>query len=484
MDNSLFTKKRITSLFLVIASNFVTLAVGILSGFIIPKIMSISDYGLYKIYALYINYLPLFSLGFSAGIYLKYGGKNYDELNYHHFRFFTRFFLLTQLFFSLSVFVFAFLPPFYEYKLIILALSFMLLVGNLTQYFQLISQFTERYKEYSFRNFLNSLLLACAILVFFVLYINNIYVLNYKIYLAVLMSISLVLSLWYIFTYRAIVFGRIEEKPTKRDVFDIYKVGFFLSISGLIAQLMLNLDRQFVSVLFSIEDYAIYAFAYSLLSFISTFISSISTIIYPSLKRLKREQIESTYSFSIGIINIVSSILFGLFFVAKLVVNAYLTKYNDSIFYFWLIIPSVAFSSSINVVIHNYFKTIDKEMNFFFTSIIAFSIAFIANLIAFYCFKTMEAISIASIISMFIWYVLSQIVLSHSFKFKFIKNSLFILFVVAAFYLFGYISNTYVFVSILGYCLLTILLIIFFYIKEIQTILNNLKHKKTESQSF
>lgn len=53
-------------------------------------------------------------------------------------------------------------------------------------------------------------------------------------------------------------------KKYKTDTIEIYKVGMPLLIVGLVSTLILNLDRQFVSALFSKQDFARYSFAYSL----------------------------------------------------------------------------------------------------------------------------------------------------------------------------------------------------------------------------
>ena len=70
----------------VISSNIVTIASGIAVSFLLPKIISLSDYGFYKTFTLYFGYLGVLSLGVIDGIVLRYGEKDYTELDREKFR--------------------------------------------------------------------------------------------------------------------------------------------------------------------------------------------------------------------------------------------------------------------------------------------------------------------------------------------------------------------------------------------------------------
>ena len=63
-----------------------------------------------------------------------------------------------------------------------------------------------------------------------------------------------------------------------------------------VSSFILTIDRQFVSVLFDIETYASYAFAYNLLSLITTVISAISTVLYPTIKTYDEKTLFLNYN--------------------------------------------------------------------------------------------------------------------------------------------------------------------------------------------
>lgn len=80
---------------------------------------------------------------------------------------------------------------------------------------------------------------------------------------------------------------------TKGKFKKIVLSGFVLLLADMVANLILTLDRQFVSALFDINTYSIYSFAYSMLRIVILAISAIATVLYPTLKRMSVEQMKN-----------------------------------------------------------------------------------------------------------------------------------------------------------------------------------------------
>ena len=215
------TKKRTKSIIFVLFSNIISLVSGILIGFIVPKMMDLNNYGIYKIYTLYITYLPIFHFGFATGIYIKYGGCDYNELDKNRFRSYFKYLFLLQFVISLVFIVFSLIFSSNEYRFIIIMLSFLLISNNLTNYFQLISQITERYFELSIRNILLSLCNIVLIVFYFILDKFTDFQLTCYTYIISSIIINYVLTIWYIITYRNIIFGK-SEKVSAKELINIH----------------------------------------------------------------------------------------------------------------------------------------------------------------------------------------------------------------------------------------------------------------------
>ena len=90
---------------------------------------------------------------------------------------------------------------------------------------------------------------------------------------------------------------------------------------------------------------------------------------------------------------------------------------------------------------HNYYKTLGDNYRYFIRSIVVLIISAIANLIAYLCFHTTISISIASIITMIIWYVYVEQYFVLNYKYDRRKNLGYLIVMMIAFYLVTIMEN-------------------------------------------
>ena len=327
-----------------------------------------------------------------------------------------------------------------EYKYIFICLAIYLVFCNLTSYFQKISQITSRFKELSRRNFIKSAGIVITILSLSVLHYFNVTDVTYRIYLNCYIIVIVSLALWYVYTYRDITFG--PRKAQLADILYFIKIGFPLMVANLCSSLILTLDRQFVNILFNTEVYAVYAFAYNMLALVTTATSAIATVLYPKLKQLSRDKLESSYPDFVMEILIFMYFCLALYFPLNIFVSWFLPKFMGALPIFRIIFPGLAVSTVITVIMHNYYNTLGLSNKFFIKCVIAIIVSGVANYIAYYFFRTTESISIASIITLIFWYVLVESYFWKLFNVKWKKNFLYMIVMMVAFYLITMIENS------------------------------------------
>lgn len=465
----LSSKKTIASIFKVALSNLIKLLSGVLVGFLLPKIIGVTDYGYYKTFTLYATYVALFHFGFIDGIYLVYSGKSYDVLDKKAFRLFSRFFFLMETIISIILCITAFFILEGELKFIFVCLSVYLLANNITGYFQLLSQVTGRFTELSIRNIIQSVLTILSIVILWVMHKFFKYEINYYMYTIIYIFILSLLCTWYIFTYRDIVFYEREKFINhKKEIVDFFKIGFPLLIANLSSTLILTVDRQFVNILFSTETYAIYAFAYNMLSLITTALSAISTVLYPVMKQNSFQSLKSVYNKLILWVLIIVFMCLNVYFPLCWFVEWFLPKYIDSLLIFRIILPGLASSSAITIIMHNYYKMLGKNGLFFLKSIFILVVSCIANIIAYLCFKNTISISIASVIVSIIWYVIIEVYFIRNYKIPWIKNFIYMICMMILFYIITCIELLYV--SMILYLVSFVIVSLLFYYPEIKSL--------------
>ncbi len=442
--------KNVINIAKVVLSNFTLLLAGIVTSFVLPKIFSLEDYGCYKIYNLYSTYIIVLQFGIVEGIYIKYGGKDLNDIKREEFSGYFKSLLVLQSLFVILVFVFSIslLPD--NTKFIGIALAINILIVNITNLFQYLSQAIQRFTELSIRNVVKSVFMLFAVLIMFCLYKLNYFFIGYEIYIIFLTFINIILLIWYIYTYRSISIG--NGKIHISEIKNIVKVGFPLCLSNIIASLILSLDRQIVLIFFETNDYAIYSFAYSLLTLISTIVTSVAVVMFSMFKQKEEEIFLISYKKNIGYVSILVSGMGCVYFPLRLFVRHFLPLYISSIPIFRVIIPGLMISCSISIVMHNYYKVLNLNFYFFRKSIAILFLSVISNLVAYYTFGTMESISYASVIIMLIWYLITEKMLKNKYNVSSEKNFCYLLLIMFSFYICSCVEK--VILGMFGYIIL------------------------------
>ena len=451
--------KTANNFLVVMMSNITSIVAGIIVAFIVPKLLSVDDYGYYKTFTLFTGYMGLLNLGIADGIVLDYGGYNYEQLDKFSFRSFFRWFIIVHIFFC-GVMGIVGLTIKGDYGFIWVMLALNTLVINTVGYFQQISQITQRFKELSIRKILQSISSIIAAIILFLIWKKNGQP-DYKIYVLFLVMFSTILAMWYFYTYREIILGkRIADKEALPQIRHFIQIGFPLLFANICSTLILTLDSLFVNVLFNTIEYAAYAFAYNMLSLVTVATSAASTVLYPSLKRTSVENLRKNYSTLIGFMQIFVFAALVVYFPLCLFIDWYLPKYIESLVIFRIIFPGLAISSCVTVIMHNYYKVLGNNLRFFKKSIIVLLVSGLANATAYYVFRTTSSISIASIIVMMFWYIYVEHGLE-SFRWKDnYKNTFYLIGMGLSFYLITIIPNMFISggIYIIAYCILTFII--------------------------
>lgn len=439
--------KTIKDIIRVFISKFISLVSGILVAFLLPKITSVEGFGYYKTFTLYVSYIGLLHFGLSDGVYLKYGGCDYETIDVKQFRLYFRVLSFLEIFISGILLLGAVLFAPADLKFVLVTLSVYTYFHIIGSYYQQVSQTFRRFKEFSNRIIIYSIFKLLGVLLLFVLYFFSSGEVDYRYYIVFLVVTEVALCIWYLYTYRLLSFGEHNKvSNNRREIAELFKIGFPLLVTNLATTFLLNIDRQFVNLLFDKEVYATYAFAYSLLTLVTMTTSSVATVLYPNMKRDSLENLEVKFdSYS----NAISSLSFGgllLYFPLDVFIRWFLPKYSDSLPIFRIIFPGLAISSVINIILYNYYKVINRTLQFLVINIITLIMSALANGIAFLLFRNTISISIASIIVMFIWYIVSHIPLAREYKIKWGKNTVYLVIMTGLFYGISLLFN-----SIIGF---------------------------------
>lgn len=436
--NKVFLK----STFLMLCGNILSLLSGILVGFLVPKILGYEDYANYKIYSLYVNYLSILSLGIGDGIYLKFTGKELNENNINLLRLYVRFYYFQLLIIFVPAIIFGFFYFTSDLRFIFISLCFTLLSTNIVSLHQNLSLISSKFKEYTIRTIIKSVLISLLICLLFALYKFSSFKTNYKIYIIGTLLIEYILMSWYMYTYKDINFTKTKINHNLKNYilsyFHILILGLPLLLSNMAGTIFLNLDRQFVSILFDKVDYAIYAFAYNILTLITTMTSAVSLVVFPAIKNDKNFHLKNKFEPYTKYLAVFIAFSLLSYYPLVYVIEWFLPHYIQSLEIFRVVLPSVAFSTMISVLYINFYKSEKKINIYLLITLISIGVSCGLNFAAYYLTYDYLFISWASVLSIFIWYMLLSLYFVKKYDVKITKLTIFLLIAMVIFYIVSY----------------------------------------------
>lgn len=433
----------VANLLKVVISNIIVLLSGVLASFVIPKLMGVTQYGYYRIFMLYAVYASLLHFGFVDGILLHFGGLSYDNLNKKSIRSLSTFFITFEFIIGLIIILSSFLiaNPIYHY--ICLDLGIYTIAINIVTYFQYLTQavmnFSLLARMNSIQPILTIIIIVSAILCVHLRLFGQ---LTYQLYLTLYVSTFIIVMIIYVLKYHDIIFGaRIHRAEITSQIKLLFKVGFMITISYQIGALIFNLDNQYILFLFSTDTFSNYSFAYSLIQILTTIINAISTVIFPYLNRQKEDQVTKSYDINTSYMLIFIFLSLLAYYPIDLFIHYYLPNYYESLKFFRILLPGVAISNCIYSIIFNYYKVLRKIKEYLYFGIGILLTALILNYLAYLITRSAYGIAISSLLTLLLWYLVTNYYLVRVYKVKSLYNTIYIILMLSAFEIITPLNN-------------------------------------------
>jgi O-antigen/teichoic acid export membrane protein len=419
------------SLFLVLISSLITILNGVFQSLVIPKYIGVTQFGYFKLFGFYVGLVGLAHFGFNDGILLRYARYRYDDLPKKRFRTFFFWLLLTQILFAIVMgSVFGIFSSDFNKKVIYLMIAINVILINMATFFAFICQITGKFNLFSINTILQNILTIFLQLILIILD-----VFNYFPFIIVQTFVNLIILLKYVIELKDIVVGEKESiYLLKNEVIANYKKGFFVLIGNFMGLIILGLDRIFIEHSLSIEEFSYYSFAISLMGLAFTFITSVSTYLYPYIARDSGQFSAQHYQYFSFLCIIIASYSLCSFFLIKFIVFRFLQDYLKALVISGVLYPTIILRSMINIVCINFYKALQLVRDYNNNNIMAFIIALLINIIVVLWSPSLLNYSIGTLISFYLWMLFTDFYFHRKLKVKMIKNHLFIILVIISFY--------------------------------------------------
>lgn len=430
-------KKGIVYVFI---ANAINLIIGLFTGFVLPKLLSVDTYANIRLFQLYVSYVTVLHLGFSDGMYLRLGGKSIDKVDKKEIREEFKTFKIFQIIEAIIVMVICLILK----NKILLFCALVILPINIGDYLRQLYQATGLFKKYSIFTNVNTVLIF-IVNVFLLLILKTDdsikYIVGYIIvYMIYWISIEIEARK---------IFGKDKAKANIKYFVQNIRSGFLLLVGNFCNNIFTGIDRLFVQGLLGKIKFAVYSFAASIENLMNVFIMPISTVMYNYLSnRNGRDDVLKIKK----IIVLLAAIIIVVVFPAKFVIQTWIQKYNDVLNVLFILFAAQYITIMVRCVHINAYKVRKQQKKYFIIMLFIVGLSVILNIILFLMFRSIEGIAVATLITSTVWFIIGELDFKE-YRLD-LKNYIYIFSILIMFLICGQIPN-----SIIG-CITYVILVI------------------------
>lgn len=376
-----------------ILSNLLTMIVSLIMILIIPKWLNIEDYGFWQLYLFYSSYVGLLHFGWNDGIYLRYGGTEYKDLNKQLF--FSQFWIFVVFQFVVGIFLIIVTDLFVldNNKVFILVMTAIcMFLVNSKFMLTYILQATNNFKEFAQIKIVENIFFFMFVILFLIFEKNN-----YKLLITADLLGKFISLLFSLYICKDIVINKIScFFINLREILENISSGVKLMFSNLASTLIIGTVQFGIERVWSVETFGKVSLTLNISNFIMVFINAVGIVMFPLLRRTDREKLSSIYKMARIILMVPLLGVLLIYSPIKTIFSIWLPMYSESLKYMAILFPMCIYEGKMALLINTYLKTLRKEKLMLFINLVAMIIGVIFTVL---CTIILENL-ILSLISM------------------------------------------------------------------------------------
>jgi|26BtaG_2_1085354.scaffolds.fasta_scaffold01047_7 O-antigen/teichoic acid export membrane protein len=384
-------KELIKNFYYVILSNLISVFISIVVILFVPKFIGVEEYGYWQLYILYTSFVGLLHFGWNDGLYLRYGGRDYNQIDKKLFS--SQFYLLfiSQLILALVGFIVFYNLNFDTNKLYVLYMTMIcMVIVNIRYMLLFLLQATYRIKEYSIITIFDRVLYFILIIL---LLLSNTESFKYLIWVDVIGKlVSLLLAIYYCsdIVLRFTSKGKIKLSIAINEALENIRVGIKLMLSNIASKLIVGNVRLGIETIWNVAVFGKVSLMLSITTFILVFINAVSLVLFPFLRKVDENVLAKLYKSIREVLTLILLLFLFSYFPIKLFLEVWLPEYSDSLRYLLGLYPVIIFEGKMSLLINTYLKVLRKEAVLLKINLLTFIVSILTTFVSVFLFKSID----------------------------------------------------------------------------------------------
>lgn len=444
---NLKAKSFIKNMSYTISSNLISLIVSTLVVLIIPKLIGVEEYGYWQLYIFYSSYVGFLHFGWNDGIYLRFGGEEYKNLDKRLF--YSQFIelLISQILIGIlirgaSIIFIVDINRGFILKMVAIA---MILVNTRLMLFYVL-QATNRIKEYARLTMLDRIVYILLIIIFLLFGIRD-----FKLMIFADLVGKFISLFFATLSCRDIVFNRINTfYLTISETIENISVGIKLMFANIASMLIIGIVRFGIERAWDVTTFGKISLTLSISNMMMIFINAVGIIMFPILRRTNQEKLASIYSTMRDFLMVLLLGILIVYYPLKTVMVAWLPQYAESLLYMALVFPMFIYEGKMALLINTYLKTLRREKLMLRINLFSMIISLVMTYIATQLLQNLDVTILNIVILLAIRSALAESYLAKELNIKVKKDIILEVFLTLVFILTGWFVDSWMTMLLYG----------------------------------
>lgn len=428
-------------------ANIVSMIVSALIVLIVPKSISTENYGYYQLYILYIGYAGFFQFGIIDGVYLRYGGAYYSELDKP--KLYSQFCILwvLQLVEFTIISALALSLESGPRLFVLIGFAVEMILANTRGMLTYVLQATNRIKEGAVSNTIGRL-------VFFILTIIAL-ICGAKTFQTIIVSdiIGRLIALFYSsIKCKEIVFRKFcDFKWDLKETKDNVSVGFMLMLSSICSLLIMGIIRFAIENKWGVVTFGKVSLTLSISNLVVTFLNAATLVLFPALRRAGNRTLIVFYRIvKTSLIPLTYCFLVFYYPVSRLLLM-WLPKYAEGLRYMSILFPLCIYEGRMSLLNNTYLKTTSDVMQILRINVSSVIVSILLAVFSVYVLQSLELSVLSILLAVVFRCLYADFAVAKKIKLEVIKTSFMELLLMALFVILSWFVNSWF--STIGYCI-------------------------------
>ena len=329
---------------------------------LVPKILSVEEYGYWQLFIFYASYVGFFHLGLNDGVYLLNGGLTRKEINRGSVSSQLLVGVCYQAIFAAGIATFALTGESDINRIHVLTcIAPFMLMTNVALYLGYVFQAMCETRTYSYSCILER---GCFLVILVALL--GLRVAEFEWYVAGYCCSVAIQMLFCFVCGRSLIFQellpfKIALKETALSI----RVGSKLMLANIASTLVLGAARFMIDMEWGIEAFGQLSLTLSMVNFFLSFVTQAAMVLFPSLRQCSENEIRKFYQFSKNFLALFLPLIYMAFWPMYQLIVAWLPQYSEALGYLSWLLPICVYESNMSICCTTYFKVARREGRLF-----------------------------------------------------------------------------------------------------------------------